>query len=97
HLAFARRQIEIAAPQRGPPGALRSRRPVLGDRRADGGEQSRVAERLGQEVHGAMLDRAHRGRDVAVPGYEYDRRVVALGNLPLQVEAVDVRQLDVED
>ena len=32
-----------------------------------------------------------------MPGYEDDRRMVALRDLPLQIEAVDIRQLDIED
>src|SRR5690606_21488599 len=56
-----------------------------------------IAERLDQEIHGAVLDRPHRGRDIAMSGYENDRRIVALRDLPLQVEPVDVRQLDIED
>ena len=57
----------------------------------------RITERLGQEIHGAVLDRPDRRRDVAMPCYENDRRMVPLRDLPLQVEAVDIRQLDIEN
>src|SRR5690606_31058799 len=50
-----------------------------------------------EEVDGAVLDRAYRRWDIAMPGYEDDRRVVAFGDLSLQVKAIHVRQLDVED
>jgi hypothetical protein len=51
--------------------------PILGDRRVDCSHQVGVTERLRQEVHSAMLDRPDGRRDVAVPCYENDRRMIS--------------------
>jgi hypothetical protein len=53
-------------------------------------------ERLRQEIQGSRLDGAHAGGDVAMTGDKDDWRMVSARHLPLQIEAVDVRQLDVE-
>ena len=53
-------------------------------------------ERLRQEIQGSRLDGANAGGDVAMTGDKDDWRMVSARHLPLQIEAVDVRQLDVE-
>jgi hypothetical protein len=54
------------------------------------------AEWLRQEIHRAVLHRTNRRRNITVPGDEYDGRVGSSRELALQVEAIDVRQFDVE-
>jgi hypothetical protein len=59
-------------------------------------EELLLIERLRQKIQRSRLDGAHAGGDVAMTGDEDDRRMVSVRHLPLQIEAVDVRQLDVE-
>ena len=51
---------EIALSQLAQFSAFRARFPILGNRRVDRGHEVRIAERLGQEIDRAVLDRAHR-------------------------------------
>src|SRR6201991_348899 len=97
HFAFARRQSEVALLEDRKFGPFRMRLPVLRHRGADRLHEVRVAERFGQEVDGAVLDGPDRRGDVAMAGYEHDRRMIAFRYLPLEVQAVDVRQFDIQN
>jgi len=71
--------------------------PILRDRGMNRPQQVRLAEWFGQEVDGSRLERAHGARDVAVARQEYDLRMLLSGDPALQLQAVDVRQLHVQD
>src|SRR3546814_3086605 len=66
-------------------------------RRLDRDHQIGVAERFRQEVDCTALDRADRRRNVTMACDEDNRRMLRFCDLPLQVEAVDVWQFDIED
>ena len=70
---------------------------ILLECRRDESQQLLFVERLRQEIQGSRPDRADAGGDVAMTGDKDDRRMVPARHLPLQIEAVDVRQLDVEE
>src|SRR5215467_823620 len=53
------------------------------ERAFDGLEQTRLGDRLGQDVFRAGLDGAHRGGNVAMSGHEDDRRCSSLGGEPI--------------
>jgi hypothetical protein len=59
-------------------------------------QQLLFVEWLRQEIQGPRLDGANAGGDVAMTGDKDDRRMVSARHLPLQIEAVNVRQLDIE-
>src|SRR5580658_1352283 len=64
---------------------------------SDGDQQFVVAERLGQEFHRSSLHSLDCRRNVAMPCYENDLHIDAVGYAPLQLKAVQVRQRHVED
>src|SRR3546814_20804115 len=66
-------------------------------RRLDRDHQIGVAERFRQEVDCTALDRADRRRNVTMACDEDNRRMLRFCDLPLQVEAVDVWQFDIEE
>lgn len=60
-------------------------------------EKVLVSERLGEELHRAVLHRPHAHRDVAVTGDEHDGDVqVGLRHPPLEIEPAETGQADVE-
>ncbi len=75
---------------------LGAARAILLDCRPDEFQELLFVERLRQEIQGSRLDGANAGGDVAMTGDEDDWWMVSARHLPLQIEAVDVRQLDVE-
>ena len=67
------------------------------DRLSDRIQQFLVAERLGKKFESTRFHRAHRGRNVAVPGDEDDRNVeLEPGHAHLQVETGQAGQSNVE-
>ena len=87
HRARAAEQLDLRQLQ----GALAG--PAELERRGDQLAQRRHIERLGDEIEGAELERAHRGFDVAVRGDHRDRRLRLVRLDPLDdVQAVAVRQ-----
>src|SRR2546425_12869562 len=56
-----------------------------------------LAEWLGEKVHRSCLERAHGARNVPVSGDEHDLWVRLARHLALQIEAVDVGQVHVQD
>src|SRR5688572_19267835 len=68
------------------------------DRVINGAQQLVADEWLRQELHGARLHGANGRWDVTVAGYENDRHVDPIvGDALLQLEAIEIRQRDVED
>ena len=63
----------------------------------NGPHQVGFLERFGQEVDRAGLDRAYRRGNIAVSRDEHNLREGSLSRLAEQVEAVDVRKLDVQN
>src|SRR5512134_3314030 len=78
-------------------GSLQPGHAILRERRMDGPHQVRFFERLSQKVDRACLDRAYRGRNVAVSRDEHNLRQGSLPRLLEQIEAVDVRELHVQN
>jgi hypothetical protein len=77
-------------------------RPVPGlaitvEGRVDRSHQVLLPERLGQEVDGARLHRAHGGRNVSAAGDENDGWMGTARDPALQIEPAHVRELDIED
>src|SRR3984893_3170722 len=97
HLALPRRQSREAATKLGPLNPYRPLQVVPVNGRANRRHQLPLPHRLGQKVDSAALNGAHRRWDVAMSCDENDRWVVFAGKLFLEIEAVDIRQLDVED
>ena len=90
HGARAAEQLDLRQLQRALAGLAELERG--GDQLA----QRRDVERLGDEIEGAELERAHRGLDVAVRGDDGHRRLRLVRLDPLDdVQAVAVRQLHV--
>src|SRR5713101_2404805 len=56
-----------------------------------------LAEWLRQKIDGPVFYRANRRRDVTMSGDEDDRRVVCLAKLSLEIQAIDIRQLHVQE
>src|SRR4029077_13600659 len=96
-LSFTGRQRRESPLQRVQLASLQARFPVPRERGLDRTHQIRLAERLGEKVHRPCLERAHGARDVAMPRDENDVRMWLAGQLALQVQAVDVRQVDIQD
>src|SRR4029077_15693120 len=97
HVPLSGRQRRIALQKHGHLGTPKPRFAVLSQTSLHSVQQIIVAERFGKKVHRAALDRANRRWDVPVAGNKDDRRVTAFGDLLLQIQAVDVRQLHIED
>src|SRR3546814_20564952 len=91
HLTLARRQTVIASSQRAQLGTGQSDLPVLGYPRPDRRHPFGIAVGLGQEIHGPVLQRPDRGRDVAVTGDQTDRRMLRLINLSLPLATFSFR------
>lgn len=75
---------------------LGAARAILLERCRNQFQELLFVERLRQEIQGSRLDGANAGGDVAMTGDKDDWRMVSARHLPLQIEAVDVGQLDVE-
>jgi len=65
--------------------------------RPDRSQQSESLNGFCQEVDSSCLERAYGARHVAVSVNEHDLRVMFDGDLALQIQAVDVRELYVQD
>src|SRR3569833_1625121 len=97
NLAFAWRQLEIAAIEIAQIGPLRTDASVQRDRSADRLHQVLVAKGLRQEIHRAMLDGPNGRWDVAVASDKHDRRMISTCDLVLQIKAVDIWKLHIQD
>jgi AcrR family transcriptional regulator len=97
HFAFARGEIRKALLQLGEFCPLQAQGIILTDGRMDCPYQLRLAEWFDQKIDGAALHCPHRRRNVAMSGDKYDRWVIAIGNLLLKFQAVDIRQFHVQN
>ena len=97
HLTLARRQALETPTELGEVGSLPPHVTILRNSGVNPAQQIVLLERLGQEVDRPSLDRAYRRRYIAMSGDKHDWRVIPLRDLALQVQAVDVRKIDIEN
>src|SRR5258708_39628102 len=63
----------------------------------DSFQQVLLVEWFCQEVNCSRLDRAHRGRNIAVSRNKYNWWMIPIGNPALQIQAVDARKFHVQN
>src|SRR5262249_36406002 len=90
YVPFTGRQSRVTFAKNGYLGTLETCVSILSQSSLDRSHQIVMVEWLCEKVHCAALDRAHGGRDIAMPGDENNRRMVSVGDLLLQTEAVDI-------